>query len=332
MQPLFLVPITLLFLIVNENYSFSAKNTKALNLILIFVLALFAAFRLSSMADYEAYALFYYGDEIGNRFEPSAKVFRAISPNLYIFFFVYAFTSIGIKLFAIKEISDYRLLSIITYLSTSFALHDMIQIRASCAIAVFWFAIKYLQEKKIFKYILLIVIACEFHLSAAIFFILPFFTSQKIHKWFWIVLIGISYAMAIVHFDLVNIITRLLPNDGYIFVTILAHQDSDINIYNINQLLRIFIFIYLCLFSSRLGKKCIPLLKIFCLSIIALPLLSSLPVLGYRVSEMLGTVIVFLLPELIKCFRYKQNGYFFFLVCCFLFCYLNNIHNKYGIV
>lgn len=332
MQPLFLVPITLLFLIINENFSYSAKNTKIVNFLLISILALFTAFRLPAMADYEAYALFYYGDEIGNRFEPTAKFFRSISPNLYAFFFVYAFTSIGIKLSAIKEISDYKLLSIITYLSTSFALHDMIQIRASCAIAVFWIAIKYLQEKKFFKYILLIAIACAFHLSAAIFFILPFFSSQKIHKWFWIVLIFISYALAIVHFDLINIITKLLPNDGYIFVTIMAHEDSGINIYNINQLLRIFIFVYLCLFSSCLDKKYIPLLKIFCLSIIALPLLSSLPVLGYRVSEMLGTVIVFLLPELIKCFRHKQNGYFFFLVCCFLFCYLNNVHNKYGIV
>ena len=65
-----------------------------------------------------------------------------------IFLFLYAFIAITIKLYAIKENSSFHLLSIITYISTSYVLHDFIQIRVSCAIAIFLYSIKFLNNKK----------------------------------------------------------------------------------------------------------------------------------------------------------------------------------------
>lgn len=323
MSPFFLLPISLLLLIMNENFSVTSKLSKTVNLGLIVLFSLFATFRVSSLADYGAYEAFFRGSEIGERFEPSAKIIRALSPNVYVFFFIYAFVGVSLKLIAIRKIANYQLLSIITYLSTSFALHDMIQIRASCAIAVFWMSLRYLQARKYFSYFALILCACLFHVSAAVFFILPCFSSPKISKTIWIGLVFISYLVALSHFDFRFLLWNF-SQDVYMVATVLGHKDA-LNIFNTTQLLRMIVFLLL-LFNPRLNETLIPLLKVLGFSIIILPLLSSLSLLAYRISEMLSTVIVFLLPEVVKCFKNRQNGYMCFIMICFLFCGLNNIY------
>ncbi len=329
--PIILFPFSIFIVVLYESFQ-KQRLSKMSLFFFVILLALFSALRNPGLADYFSYELFYYGDYVGERFEPTAKIIRRISPTLIIFFLIYALISIGLKLYAIKENSDFQLFSLLTYISTSFALHDMVQIRVSCSIGIFWIALKYLRKREFFKYSILICLCCCFHISSAVLFILPFFSSQKIRKWFWIILVFLSYLLVFFHYDMLKIVTKLLPNDNYVYVTIMTHLNSDINIYNINQLLRIVVFIYLCLYNRQLNKDDIPLLKIFGLSIISLPLLSSMPVIAYRISEMLGTVIVFLLPKIINCSKKKQVGFLFFLVVCFMLCYLNNVHNKYGII
>ena len=246
------------------------------------------------------------------------------------FLLLYAITSISIKLLAIKENSPYPLLSIITYISTSFVLHDFIQIRVSCAIGIFLYSIKFLCNKQYVKYCLCILLSIFFHKSAFIFFLFPFFNTKKFRGDFWIFLILISYVLYFLNFDFLVLFSIFIPQSNYLIVTIKNHMDTYTNVFNVNQLIRIFIFIYFLLNLKRYDSTKYILLKIYAISIILLPFLGNISVLAYRLSEMLGTVIIFLLPDIITVSKNKKVGYLLFLLFVGMLFFLNNIHNNFG--
>ena len=79
-----------------------------------------------------------------------------------------------------------------------------------------------------------------------------------------------------------------------------------INIFNINQLLRVSIFVILVFNSKKLIKVDTLFylkIKIYAVSLILLPLLQTFPLLSGRLSELVGTVIILLLPNIIFCFK-----------------------------
>lgn len=317
------------FLIVQQNYTFKFKLSSSLVFFISIFLVLITIYRPSTLRDYSNYHDFFYhkGEE---RFEITAHFFRIISPNFIFFLFVYSFIAITIKLFAIKENSSYHLLSIITYISTSFVLHDFIQIRVSCAIAIFLYSIKYLYNKKYFKYFLCIVLAFLFHKSALIFIVFPFFNTKKFRSDFWIFLILFSYVLYFVKFNILDLLALFVPQSSYVIITIKNHMDTYTNVFNINQIIRIIIFIYFLFNLKRFDSTKYILLKIYAISIIVLPFFGNISVLAYRLSEMLGTVIIFLLPEMISVSKNKKIGYFFFILLVGMLFFLNNIHNNFG--
>ena len=109
--------------------------------------------------------------------------------------------------------------------------------------------------------------------------------------------------------------------------TILMFNRNVINVFNFNQLLRILLLPILFCISTR--DNMYLLVKIYILSIISVPLLSSVPILAYRVSEMLGTVIILLIPMIYSKFRNKQLGSIFFVVVNILFFAYNVFYHDY---
>ena len=110
-----LVFITFFTIVLSENYK---KYKFSFGICCIFVLGfvLIAIFRPGNiLPDYNNYVDFYYmrGEE---RFEPSAKLFRLISPNVYVFFFWYAMVAITCKVKACCINSYLPIFSIITSL------------------------------------------------------------------------------------------------------------------------------------------------------------------------------------------------------------------------
>lgn len=315
--------------VIQQNYTIKFKLSNFAFFFLSILFICLVIIRPDTLRDYKNYYNFFNfnGDE---RFEVTAHFFRAISPNFIFFLFLYAIIAITVKFLAIKENSSYHLLSIITYLSTSFVLHDFIQIRVSCAIAFFLFSIKYLNNKNYLKYFFIILIACLFHKSALMFLFFPIINSKKINSLFWLFFLIFSYFLYLINFNIVDFIIRLFPENAYFVATIKNHLKVNANVFNINQLIRIFLFFYFLFNVKRLDKKKYILLKIFALSIISLPFFGSISVLAYRISEMLGTVIILLLPEVISVSKNKKVGYFIFIVSISMLFYLNNIHNNFG--
>ncbi|WP_296689928.1 EpsG family protein [Treponema sp. UBA6852] len=321
--------------VVQENYkrtlrfSFSAF-VFFLVPILCFALSRFFWADAAGLADYHNYFDFFnHADKvIENRFEIMAKVIRFFSPTFFIFLLFYSLTSITLKVYTIDKISTYPLLSLITYISTSFALHDTVQIRISCAIAIFLFSIRFLVERKYFIYILLISIAVCFHKSSAAFFVFLFFRKKSFNPAFWILALVVIYFSAFLNINFIKLFLLVLGEDNYYYLSIISDMNQNLDLFNVNQLINIFIFLLLA-FNSRkfMSYKFFPIfMKIFFCSIAVYPLLNSVPIVASRFSEMLRPSIIFLLPLVINIFRQKWVGYIFVICICLMLSFLNNFY------
>ena len=107
-------------------------------------------------------------------------------------------------------------------------------------------------------------------------------------------------------------------------------MDVSANVFNINQLIRIVVFIYFLFNLKQYDSKKYILLKVYAISIISLPFFGNISVLAYRLSEMLGTVIILLLPDIITVSKNKKVGYLLFLLFVGMLFFLNNIYNNFG--
>lgn len=326
----FLAYFFLFSIVFQHNYIKKCHVSLGLQILFIASLYLVIVFRSSSLPDYQGYYNFfnYKGEE---RFEYTAKIIRIVSPSFFVFLFIYAAIGISTKLYAISKNSNFPILGVVAYLSTSFILHDLIQIRVSCAIGFFLISIKYLYDKKYIKYFLLVFVAVSFHKSALILLLFPIFVKDKFNKLFWIPLVLVSYLFIFFHFDVVSLLFTILDTRDSYYIHFLSNITKQANPLNINQILRTLIFIMLALTYQSQKKNVLSpiLLKIFAISIIIVPLFYKIPVVAYRVSEFLGTVSFLLFPNIVLIFKKRSFGYMVFLILCAMFFYLNVIHNNF---
>jgi hypothetical protein len=321
-------------LLVKENFPHQQKFSNKTLLLLCLFLVFITIFRSSNFADYSNYLLFYQrkGE---NRFEPTAKIFRFLSPNFTVFLFLYAFFALWIKFIAIRENSKNIIFSILTLLSTTFILHDLIQMRVSCAIAIFLYSIRFIKKRQFFHYLMLILLATSFHYSALVFLLCYFLDPEKLNSYFWIFALCLSNFLGLAHISTVEILFKMLPVESYVALTLQNSVNTgDVNLFAIPRLLNICLLIILFFYSKKIQKYdglFIIKIKIYAISLLLLPLLLTLPVLAGRISQMLGTVVILLLPDLIYTLKDKIMAYglFYFFLVAFFFIYAFRTNNYY---
>lgn len=327
--------------LVQQNYTQKLKLSFSCVYVFATIFIILSVIRPSSLPDYNAYFDFYTRSNKNNEsFEFFSHLIRNISPSWFVFLFLFAFISINLKLYAIKLNSDKHILSILTFLSTSFVLHDFIQIRASCAIGIIWVALYYLNESKYIKYFILILLASLFHISSIIFLPISILKSKKINEKFWILLLILSYVFAIVRFDLIRIALLILGPVGHIgdklttyyeFAQIAIAEFGCVNIFSVNQLLKILLVCILFRKIKFLNTNNMLFLKIYILGVCILPLCYNVTAIALRFSELLTSVVVFILPELISLCKRKVFGYAIFLLYVMMFFFINVIYPNYFI-
>lgn len=85
--------------------------------------------------------------------------------------------------FGLKEYSIYPLIGFCIYLARYMTGRNLAQIRAGIAIAVIVLATKYVTERKLWKFLLMVFIAFQFHHSALVALPLYFISYLKLKKW-----------------------------------------------------------------------------------------------------------------------------------------------------
>lgn len=305
---IFLVSIIFPLSIINNDRQVNRILTYCLPL-LFFILVIITTFRPTEMPDYENYLTgFRHGF---NRGEPAFNLImdtcKQIYPNFRFLLFMMAIISISINLLAIKFWGNSIALSLLYYMSNMFILHDMIQIRCAVAAAIFLFTIPCIYNNNFPKFLIFVIIACCFHYSSIIILPLFFLSGKKFNKYFWILLIPISYIIALAGFAFGHL-AELIPIDivqTYNKVYTLQMKEIGItppNIFNVFQLLRVFVILVLIIYSSEISRynKYFTLwLKIYIISMVLFILSTDYPIIAFRVTEFYQVVEFLLFPLLI---------------------------------
>ncbi|EPK8021202.1 EpsG family protein [Providencia rettgeri] len=249
---------------------------------------------------------------------------KYIFNNSYIiFFFSYALLGVSLKIIAISKIDKYKWFGVFTYLFLYFTLHDLTQIRAGVASGFFLLSIYYIDKSKskAFVFSLLSVI---FHYSAILGFIIYCFSTKKINKLFYVILVIVSLLISILlSQDIIVTIASYLPDflshkvNTYVYLLNNSGQWSEINQFNLYYLSLIYIFLVQLYFTKNVksnekfnnskGYSDIVILKTMMLMIVSYYILVPIPVLAGRVSEFYGIVLICFIPQFLSNFR--KNKY-----------------------
>ena len=274
------------------------------------VLTLAAGFRvLGAGYDYLTYVTYYlYIPELlsfeDTRFEPgfhlAAWFFRhKVGLSFDQFSMLIVGISLGIKFYLFRKYLAHPLLAVVAYVLIFYGIHEYTQIRAALALALGYWAIHLVMERRWLWAALLFGLSLTFHTSAVL--LLPaYIASQFIRGTLAAVLIGVGaavlfalseylYNFAMVYFTTIN------PLLG----SYLDNATTDINslsLTSINNLIFMASLAAAVVFRwFDLGRYHSTFLTISILSLVLLALFATSPIVGQRAKEVLFVASIFVM-------------------------------------
>lgn len=153
---------------------------------IVLTLIFLAGFRYECGADFDSYKEIYNDVNENNYLSICEPVFGILNYGIKSFFsfpvflLVIASLSLCLKSKVILKYSCCPFYSLLLYFMSVFLTQDMGQIRQGLAVSVCWCAFPFLAERKMRKYILLVVLASLIHFSAFICLLVFFFRNLKL--------------------------------------------------------------------------------------------------------------------------------------------------------
>lgn len=328
--------IALIIGFISYKKKYRHKNMVLFNAIVIIILILLAALREYGLdPDYEGYVESYndnieYGKEV--TFNIIKRIGHFFSLDSLFLFFAYASISIPLKYFAILKFSPKPIFSFCIWITFSFILHDMIQIRAAVATGLFLWFIPAVVEKKYVASIIILIIAFFFHTSAIIMVLLYPLSTKTLNKsfWFGIYILAWLFNMNIINpYAMIDILIGFLPS--YVSSRINGAGSSFEYLSSLNHLTLYSRFILIptivtivSLFKwETLNKRYSCSVLLIKTNIIALLIWSiNIPVTSVRLTEFLFVSLIYLIPMSIFWFKTKQKymvGAIVVSICCLFF-------------
>ncbi len=223
--------------------------------------------------------------------------------NILGLFIIYGAIGVFLKLISIKQLTELWFLSLIIYVSNFYILHELIQMRAGVASGFLLLCIKPIYDRNWKLFLTFFLCAFFFHYSSLV--ILPlWFLTNKPRKIFLYLSVPVAY---FIYFTKINLVSVAIPIPAIqakinLYQEMLAMgEQNQINVFNYVFLVKIMIFYILLWKIDLLQKKnqyATLLIKIFALSIFAFPVFATMPVIGFRISELFGIVEIILFPLL----------------------------------
>ena len=301
----------------------TAKRVYVAAGVLLFIIA---AFRPEGIdRDYTEYINHFNEYDFIAMLEPT---FKAISwfahtflgSNYLFLFVVYAALGVSLKFVAIKDLSNVAILSVAIYISQFFILHEMTQIRAGVASGFLLLCIKPLYDRDWRRFLIFAACATAFHYSGIIIFLLWFISKDSrlgIYKY----IIPVAILIFLAGIDVVSLIPiPFISSKIEVYKNIKEHTDSvhnEINVFNSVYLVRLalcYLLFWAAPTLTKHNKYYTLLLKMYVISLAALPLFASLPVVAYRIHELLGIVEIILIPTIVYLIKPVPVAY---LAVCF---------------
>lgn len=229
-------------------------------------------------------------------------------------FFIYAVLGVSMKLFAIRKFCPLPYFSICIYIGYIYILQDFNQIRAGVASGIFLYSLRYLVERKVKCYLLMIFLASLFHYSAILLFFFFGFSNKSLNKqniYFLCLLPILGYFINFIGVNFfINIPIRAVQLKLEMYRKMQetgVDQYASANLFNAHFLFKCFVFYALTFRYSLLCYRYIyfPLLiKVYAISLFVFPVFSLItPIAGYRFNELIGSVEILLFPLIFYLFK-----------------------------
>ena len=117
---------------------------------------------------------------------------KSLGGTIQHLFFIVTFINITLITSALNKYTKYPVVALLCYYGILYFNLEMIYIRQATAVALCFFALQYLRSHEIWKYMLIIVLACTFHGVAALMIPLYFFLDRQLPEWIYLTVIGLG--------------------------------------------------------------------------------------------------------------------------------------------
>lgn len=294
--------------------------------LILALLVVICIFKPETLPDRDMYETYYDmggGDKMNRELEPTFTILVRMAPSFLALLGMYALLSVGGHITAIFLNSPNIWLSLLVYLSYTFILHDMIQMRAAVAIGLLLIAVRFIRERQWILYFLFIGLASTFHYSAIIFFLFYFLPSKYLNKWIWSGALILCTIAGLLNTQ-IGYVAKYLPV-GFV-QTYLENYMGD-KTFTASEIGPVRLFKVVCaiimLFNQRSIVSryplAIPVLIFYMCSQISYLLFSDIPVLQGRFGEMFAAFDIFALAmfPMIS----KKHYYLLWAVPIALVCY-----------
>jgi hypothetical protein len=248
-----------------------------------------------------------------------SSISRAVSAEngIAVLFFIYALIGVTTKFVAIQSLTELKWLSLITYFSSYFLLHEFTQIRAAVASGLVLLSVKFIFERRLSLFLATIGGASLFHYSALLALPLYFLATSALSRTEKIA-VGLSIPAGIVFyifkFDIVYVIPiELVRIKIEAYTAVEALRSVKLNVFNAVYLFKYILLYVFLLFSDSISEraKYFPiLLKLYAISMFSYLALSFNAAFAMRISELFGVVEIVLIPMLIYAIKPRALAVF----------------------
>lgn len=308
----------------NKTYSSSNLVNCLLFLIIAIILILIAGLRpigfdrdsfnyLDSFDEFSGLLIANYLDK-----EPSFWVFswltKVLHGDIHFLFLAYAAIAVLLIIASIRRMSMMPYFSLFCYLFLIYPLHGLTQMRVGVASALFLYAIPAIHDRRLGAFALKIGLATLFHYSAIILFLVYFLNGKHPGRIFYSALPLFGFGVAalgglLLQFvpELISILPSVVSYKLEIYLALLEQGvGEEINFFSYYYLLIAVVYIYCIVnvdcFAGRLDGL---MVKILGWSLFSYYALSFIPTFAFRISEMLGVVVIFVFPSVAQTIKEK---------------------------
>jgi hypothetical protein len=248
----------------------------------------------------------FYFVEIGYRI--LVKFASMICGHPTFMFFLTAFSSVFINFYCFKKYSPYIFLTIILYFAHTFLLREMIQIRAGLACAICLYSLIYIEQKKILKFTLCILIATSIHIGAIAFFLAYVFCQMNFSAFkLWVILL---IAITIGMYMPLGALLHWLPNEKMMIYANSPYATKSLGIFTNITIIKSLFFTVTGLIYYNKMMKLLPhfriLFQTYFISLLLLLIFNDFFITG-RIATFFSVTEVIIVPSYLLLF--KQNGF-----------------------
>lgn len=298
-----------------------------------------SALRFEVGTDYHNYRLLYskanslQSNQI-QRLEPGFRYInlflREITENEKYLFAITSVIIVGLILIGIRNNSNHFFFSCNLFVCMFFYFQSMNIIRQYFAVAIVFFATKYLIKMNFLKYLLLILLASLFHTTALIMIPFYFILTISYSKRTLIVFVLSALLLRIMYTPVFTIIVKLIPK----YSVYLDYKGSSANYYIIFAVITIFMCLKFPALFNKDNTKNVIYFNMAFFSILT-NLFSTKNILFARVGIYFTIYLILLIPYVISLVKNKHERFFYktaIISLAYLYCVLMLINNNSGVV